>query len=141
VQLTLKNTIGRSCASLRRTGTATTVLSTLFFASSSLAAGGCDKPPMPEMPDGGSATLEQMLEGQKSVKAFQGSNMAYMKCLEDAFQSAETQAKELMDEGAKAAAKSDYTEAIEAYNAAVSAEEEVAGQFNVELREYKAANQ
>ena len=141
MQLTLKNTIGRSCASLRRTGTTATVLSTLFFASSSLAAGGCEKPPMPEMPDGGKATLEQMLEGQKSVKAFQSSNMVYMKCLEDAFQSAETRTKELRDAGEKAAAQADYSEAIEAYNAAVSAEEEVAGQFNIELREYKAANQ
>ncbi len=41
----------------------------------------CAQPDMPEMPDGASATLEQMLEGQKSVKAFQTANMDYMKCL------------------------------------------------------------
>ena len=40
----------------------------------------------------------------------------------------------------RAAAKVAYDKAVETYNAAVSKEEEVAGQFNTEIREYKAAN-
>ena len=41
---------------------------------------------------------------------------------------------------AKDEATAAYNKAVEMYNAAVSAEEEVAGQFNTEIREYKAAN-
>ena len=33
-----------------------------------------------------------------------------------------------------------HQEGVDAYNAAVSAEEDVAGRFNTEIREYKAAN-
>lgn len=101
-----------------------------------IAQDGCEQPDMPVMPDGASATLEDMLAGQKSIKAFQSSNMEFMKCLESTFKAAKISAEATGSKSAKAT----HSEALEAYNAAVSAEEEVAGQFNVELREYKAAN-
>ena len=100
------------------------------------AQGECASPEMPEMPDGASASLEEMLDGQKAVKTFQAANMDYMQCLEARF----TAAKEAVQDGGDRDAAAVYEEAVEAYNAAVNAEEEVAGQFNVELREYKAAN-
>ena len=100
----------------------------------------CTSPERPSMPDGGSASMEQMLEGQKSVKAFQSSNMDYMKCLEERFNMAQKEAEAATDDSVKASAQEVYTEAVEAYNAAVSAEEEVAGDFNVALRAYRAAN-
>ena len=111
----------------------------LALGSSMSLAGECTKPEAPTMPDGASASMEDMLNGQKSVKTFQTTNMDYMKCLEQEFTAAEAAGLQGSDEE-KEAAKSTYDKAIAAYNAAVSQEEEVAGQFNTEIREYKAAN-
>jgi hypothetical protein len=98
----------------------------------------CVAPDRPALPDGTSATMEQMLAGQKAVKAFQEANVAYMKCLEETFTAAEATVKAGGDGAAEA--QKTYTDAVDAYNEAVSAEEAVAGQFNTEIREYKAAN-
>lgn len=103
-------------------------------------AADCTAPEKPSMPDGATATMEAMLAGQKAVKAFQAENMDYMKCLEDAFNAAKSDAKDESDTAKRALAETDYRNSVEAYNAAVSAEEEIAGAFNVELRAYKAAN-
>lgn len=107
----------------------------LALAGSSAMAGDCTAPSTPELPDGATASMEQMLDGQKAVKAFQAANLEYMQCLEPSLSAAETQA----DEGVEGAADA-YKAIQEKYNAAVSKEEEVAGQFNTEIREYKAAN-
>ncbi|GEM_PF-360186 len=127
---------GRSLSMLR--GAA--LVSCVAIAQPTLGGDECNQPERPPMPDGATATMEQMLEGQKGVKSFQSTNMAYMKCLEEQFSEAQSVAKKAKEADAKAAANATYEEAIEAYNAAVSAEEEVAGAFNIELREYKAAN-
>ena len=114
------------------------IVAGMVFATGA-AAEDCTAPEAPSLPDGGSSTMEQMLEGQKAVKAFQAENLEYMGCLEARFTAAEEAAKKGSDEE-KAAAQEEYTEAMNAYNAAVTKEEEVAGQFNTEIREYKAAN-
>lgn len=106
----------------------------LALGSTATVAADCERPEKPTIPNGASSSMEEMLEGQKAVKAFQADNLAYMHCLEPELAAAEAAAKE----GDEAAV--DQYKAIEAdYNAAVSAEEEVAGQFNTEIREYKAA--
>ena len=107
----------------------------LALGSTSAFAADCEKPSAPQVPDGASSSMEQMLEGQKAVKTFQTANLEYMKCLEPMLTAAETQ----VQEGAEGAAET-YKEIEAKYNAAVSMEEEVAGQFNTEIREYKAAN-
>lgn len=107
----------------------------LALSANAAMADDCMAPTSPQLPDGASSTMEQMLEGQKAVKAFQTANLEYMKCLEPALSAAEMQVKE----GAEGAADI-YKDIEERYNAAVSAEEEVAGQFNTAIREYKAAN-
>jgi hypothetical protein len=104
------------------------------------AAAECTQPKQPSLPDGASASLDEMLQGQKAVKEFQATNVDYMKCLEKHFSAAKEVAATATDDTARKKAASDYEAAIEAYNAAVSAEEEVAGAFNIELREFKAAN-
>jgi hypothetical protein len=81
-----------------------------------------------------------MVRGQQAVKAFQAENMDYMKCLEADFGAAEAAMKRTADPAEKALAEEAYARAVEAYNEAVSTEESVAGAFNIELREYKAAN-
>lgn len=111
----------------------------LTLASSVSIAGECIQPDAPTMPDGASASMEEMLNGQKAVKTFQAANLEYMACLENAFNEAEAAALKSPEEG-KAVAKATYDQALDAYNAAVSQEEEVAGSFNTAIREYKAAN-
>jgi hypothetical protein len=111
-----------------------TALALALGATPALAAD-CVAPEPPTMPDGASSTMEDMLDGQKAVKAFQAANLEYMKCLEPALAEAEAAVK-AGDEGADKT----YQKAQETYNSAVSAEESVAGQFNTEIREYKAAN-
>ena len=108
--------------------------------ASSQAFAECTSPEAPSLPDGATASMEDMLAGQKAVKTFQAANVAYMKCLEEGFTAAEEVAKNGTTDEEKAAAQAEYTQGIDAYNDAVSKEEEVAGQFNVEIREYKAAN-
>ena len=103
------------------------------------AADDCAAPEVPQLPDGATSTMEQMLAGQKAVKAFQVANLEYMGCLEAGLNAAE-QAVKSAAEDEKADAQAAYDKAVDAYNAAVSREEEVAGQFNTEIREYKAAN-
>jgi len=111
----------------------------LLLGSTYAAAGDCVGPETPAIPDGASSTMEQMIAGQTAVKAFQAANIEYMACIEPSL----TAAGEQVDTGSadeKAAAKANYEEIETSYNAAVSAEEEVAGQFNAAIRAYKAAN-
>lgn len=117
------------------------LLATLALGST-VAVADCVKPDQPSLPDGASASMEDMLAGQKAVKAFQEANLDYMGCLEETFtaakakiESGKVDSKETAEE-----LKSNYEKAVDAYNSAVSMEETVAGQFNTEIREYKAAN-
>lgn len=109
----------------------------LAFGSTATIAGECSAPATPELADGAAATMEQMLAGQKAVKTFQAANLEYMACLDPMVTAAGKTAKaDSDDKGAIAALKE-----LEAkYNAAVSQEEEVAGQFNSAIKAYKAAN-
>ncbi len=116
------------------------ITAALAFTSSAAFAGiDCKAPAQPSLPDGATSTKEQMLEGQSAIKSFQVANLEYMKCLEAVFTEAEHQVTSGEAEDPEAA-KATYQKAIDAYNEAVSAEEKVAGQFNTEIREYKAAN-
>jgi hypothetical protein len=131
--------LSRGPSPLRALATGLAVI-TLAVASGASAQDGCSMPEAPSMPDGSSASMEEMLAGQQAVKAFQTDNMDYMQCLEAEFQAAEARAKSTRDDAVRDSAEAAYRDAVEAYNAAVSTEEEVAKAFNVALREYKAAN-
>lgn len=95
----------------------------------------CVAPDAPQVAEGEDSTLEQMLATQKAVKTFQEANLAYMACLEPKLAAAEAEAKEGVDGAADS-----YMQIQESYNSAVSQEEEVAGKFNTEIRDYKTAN-
>lgn len=107
----------------------------LALSSSMSMADDCVAPAVPEVPDGASSTMEQMLAGQKAVKTFQAANLEYMACLEPKLAAAEADAVEGSEEAVQT-----YQKIQEDYNAAVSREEDVAGKFNTAIREYKAAN-
>lgn len=107
----------------------------LALGSAVSMADDCVAPDAPQIPEGEEATMDQMLATQKSIKAFQVANLDYMSCLEPMLSAAEAAAKEGVEGSVE-----NYQTLQETYNAAVSAEEEIAGKFNTEIRDYKAAN-
>jgi hypothetical protein len=113
------------------------VLVGLALGSTVSLAEECAVPAAPTLPDGATATLEQMLAGQQSVKAYQAANTVFRTCLEP-----QVSAAEMAAAGDSPGPEEQETlkQLNEAYNASVSQEEELASQFNLELREYKAAN-
>tara|TARA_R110000850_G_scaffold150363_1_gene272913 strand:+ start:121 stop:489 length:369 start_codon:yes stop_codon:yes gene_type:complete len=109
----------------------------LALSSAASFAEDCTAPAAPSLPDGATATLEEMLAGQTAVKEYQAANAEYRACLEPKVTAAQT----------AAAGDSPGPELVEAlqklnddYNVSVSDEEKVAEEFNTELRQYKEAN-
>ncbi|MEP5837506.1 MAG: hypothetical protein ABJ322_07295 [Marinobacter sp.] len=97
------------------------------FSSSLVAAAECNRPAAPTLPDGDTAELQAMVDGQKAVKAYVTATEAYLDCLNS--KSAEA--------GAEADPDAELAR-IEEHNAAVDEMEKIAGEFNDEIREYKA---
>ena len=97
----------------------------------------CTAPAVPALPDGATASMDQMLEGQKAVKEYQAANTAYRTCLEPKVSAAEVAAA---GDSPGPELQETLKQLNEDYNASVSKEEELAAQFNTELREYKGAN-
>lgn len=109
----------------------------LALASAASFADDCTAPAAPTLPDGSTATKEQMLEGQKSIKDYQVANTAYRTCLEPKISAAEVAAAgDSPDPELVAALKTLNDD----YNASVSKEEELATGFNAELKKYKEAH-
>lgn len=109
----------------------------LALASAASVAGECTAPSVPELPDGATATMDQMLAGQKAVKEYQAANTEYRACLDPQVSAAEVAAAgDSPSEEATAALK----KLNDDYNASVSKEEEVALKFNEALKAYKAAH-
>lgn len=97
----------------------------------------CDYPHRADVPDGSTATKEEMIAGQRSVKAYMGAMEAYLSCIESAEQ--ETVAgTDQMDEDAKQQRIEMYNKK---YNAAVDEMNLVAEEFNLQVRAYKERSQ
>ena len=102
-------------------------ISVIILMSSAFANAQCTRPEAPQLPDGDTADMQAMIEGQKTVKAYVTGTEAYLDCL--------------ASEGEKAGeeANPDVEMArIEKHNAAVDEMEKVANEFNEEIQEYKA---
>lgn len=101
----------------------------------------CVAPEAPSLPNGAKASYDDMIDGQKAVKAFQEENEKYRSCVEEdiAATKAVAKDKDASDE-AKTAAVARHSKAVESYNAAVTREEEVAGKYNSQIQAYQAAN-
>jgi cyclophilin family peptidyl-prolyl cis-trans isomerase len=93
--------------------------------SASPAIGDCKAPAAPEIPDGGSASMEQMVAGQKGMKAFVVDGQAYIKCVDA-----------VADD--KDRATTDRNAAIGEHNRMVGELERSAADFNDQLRAFKA---
>jgi hypothetical protein len=106
----------------------------LFFAAQASIA--CDYPERVQIPNGSTATQDEMLGGQADVKQFVTKMEAYLECI-------------LKEEKAARAAIEDLTPEVEMqredmltkkYNAAVDEMEKTAANFNNEVQAYKARN-
>ena len=95
----------------------------------------CDYPTPPKnLPDGASASKEEMLAGVKTIAAYQQTMSEYLACIE-ADQIAATQALADDDEEGKKQLK---TMSNKKYNAAVDEQTRTVEVFNAEIRAYKA---
>ena len=93
--------------------------------SASQAIGDCKPPAAPEIPDGASASTEQMIAGQKRVKAFVADGQAYLICIDAV---ADNKDRATIDRNA----------AIAEHNRMVGELERTAADFNDQLRAFKA---
>ncbi len=103
---------------------------------SSPLAFACDYPHRADVPDGATATKEEMVEGQRGVKSYMSAMEEYLSCIEAAEQ--ETVAgNEELDEAARQQRIEMYNKK---YNAAVDEMNLVAEEFNMQVRAYKERN-
>jgi hypothetical protein len=104
-----------------------TALLAVFIAAAPAAQAACTYPEEVKIPDGASATKEDMVAGQKSVKAYMAAVEAYLACLDE-------------EEKALGEAVTDEQRQVHAkrHNAAVDSMSELAARFNEQVRAFKA---
>lgn len=109
------------------------LLLALFFSTS--AAFACDYPSPPKnLPDGTTASKDEMLAGVKVISAYQEKMTAYLTCIE-AEEVMAMQALADDDEEGKTQRKAMYDKK---YNAAVDEQTRTVEEFNVQIRAFKA---
>lgn len=112
------------------------------FSSGPLYAA-CTYPTAPEsLPDGNTATLEEMVAAQKAVKAFDQQITAYTACLKLESEAALAQVDQGEDDAKKKEERKKELERmqVQKHNAAVEADEALAARFNEQLKVFKAKN-
>jgi len=110
-----------------------------------LAAGNayaaCTYPTPPDkLPDGATATRDEMLEGKKKVTEFDKAISEYNTCLQkEADEAIANLSSTITDEKERESKKADIQKmADQKHNAAVEADEQLAARFNEQLRAYNA---
>ena len=100
------------------------------------AYGACTYPNPPDsLPDGATATRDDMLAGKKKVVEFDNAIGAYTNCLKLETEAALVKSAELTDDQKKQNADIQKM-ADQKHNAAVEADEAIAARFNEQLRAY-----
>ena len=112
---------------------------TILAIGALLALGGantlaCEYPSRVDIPDGDTASKDEMIEGQRNVKSYVATMEAYLKCLVDEEKAARAQLEEMSAEDEQL--REDMLN--KKYNAAVDEMENVAARFNAEVQAYKA---
>ncbi|MGB5721195.1 MAG: hypothetical protein WBM34_10905 [Woeseiaceae bacterium] len=92
----------------------------------------CDYPHRVDVPDGTTATKDEMIAGQRAIKSYMSAMDEYLSCIEAAEQ--ETIAADEADTSGKQQRIEMYNKK---YNAAVDEMNLLAEQFNVQVRAYK----
>jgi hypothetical protein len=116
-------------------------LLSLALIAASVAAGpafaACTYPKAPEkIPDGNTATLDEMLAAQRAVKAFDAAITTYQGCLEQENSSALAANPEMTEEQ-----KAERLKILgQKQNAAVDEAQALADRFNAQIRVYREKN-
>lgn len=106
-------------------------VSLLFVAQSALA---CDYPQRIVVPNGTTATKDDMLVGQRGVKTFVAAIEVYLECIVDEEKQTRAGIEEISAED-----EQQREDALnKKYNAAVDEMERLAALFNVEVQAYRA---
>ena len=112
----------------------TKIFLSIFIILGAQAAFGCDYPKRVLVPNGNTATKDDMLEGQKEIKRYVSEMEIYLECIETEESQARQDILDLQPE--------DEQEREEVfnkrYNAAVDEMERLAAQFNAEVQAYRA---
>ncbi len=111
---------------------------TLALSGTALAA--CNKPQLPDIADGASASQAVMVESQKAVKQYLGEGERYLACLQEQEKTVVAEAKAAGVEPESDALKEKKIAINEAYNHVVDAMHDLGERFNAEVKKYKAAN-
>lgn len=104
------------------------LLAALTLAAANVRAA-CEYPPEVKIPDGAKANQEEMAAAQASVKKYMADMETYMSCL-DAEAAAIPADQQTPEQKALV---------VKRHNAAVDAMENVAAQFNAQVKAFKAA--
>ena len=108
-------------------------ISTTLLLALTSAGFACDYPTKVDMPDGMTATKEDMLSGQRNVKKFVADMDVYLDCIVAEEKESRLQAENLDPEDEQL--REDLLN--KKYNAAVDDMEVVAANFNVAVQSYK----
>ncbi len=110
---------------------ASSMIAAILFAPPALA---CDYPQRVSIPNGSSATKDEMVAGQKGVKQFMANMEQYLACIEDKDEQNDASVEEpnLIVEAQR------EEMLVKKHNAAVEDMEKIAAQFNEEVRSYKS---
>jgi hypothetical protein len=103
----------------------------LFAAQVGLA---CDYPTKVPIPNGSTASQEEMIEGQRGVKQYVADMEAYLECIVDEEKAARAAIEDLKPEDEQQR----EDKLTKKYNAAVDEMEQVAAKFNVEVQTFKS---
>lgn len=108
-------------------------LSAMFLVPAAVA---CEYPERAEIPNGNTATKDEMITGQRTVKQYLADMEAYLSCIEDE----DEQVRSGIEDPDPIVQAQREEMLIKKHNAAVEEMEKVAAQFNEEVRAYKARN-
>ena len=114
--------------------TKTAIFVAMIFAAQGALA--CDYPQRVDVPNGASATKDDMIAGQKGVKTYMASMEEYLTCIE----ADEAAAVLGLGEGDDDTKRQREEMFNKKYNAAVEEMNLVAEEFNVQVRAYKDRN-
>ncbi|MEO1244763.1 MAG: hypothetical protein AAFX56_03680 [Pseudomonadota bacterium] len=116
---------------MKKTVNSLLVSGLLLAAAPSMA---CDYPARPDIPDGSTASLEEMQSASKSVKDYLGQVDEYLTCIEEE----EKDAVAAMDEAPDDAELKRRSEMLDKRFDAANEEKELVGElFNQQVRAYK----
>ncbi len=109
----------------------------VFLLGGFTAASACDYPHRADVPDGTTATKEEMLNGQRGIKAYMAAMEEYLSCIEAKEQETVAGGSDL-DESTRQQRIEMFNKK---YNAAVEEMNVVAAEFNTQVRAYKERSQ